>query len=319
VLKREFLISPLSGSNQRLDVFLSEKIKELTRSQIQRFIEERRVRVDGKTRKSSYQLKSGEKVEVEYELEMPQEIHAENIPINVLYSDDHLAIIDKPAGMVVHPGAGRRHHTLVNGLLYRFPGIKEIGPEERPGIVHRLDKDTSGVMVVARSQKAYELLQQQFRKREVEKTYLGLVRGRMKAKKGKISWPLGRHVKHGERISVKTKKPRDAETYYSIQKEYEEFSLLEIKPLTGRTHQIRVHLAASGHPLAGDTLYGGRKSKPSFPRLFLHASCLSFIHPETKEKVDFSSALPPELRKILDKLEEKTKKGRKAAFLPAAF
>lgn len=303
--KRKFLTTPLSGLNQRLDVFLSEKINELTRSQIQRFIEERRVKVDGVARKSSYKLKSGEKVEVEYELATPQKIQPENIPVKVPYSDDHIAIIDKPPGMAVHPGAGKRHHTLINTLLYRFPGLKEVGPEERPGIVHRLDKETSGLMVVARSLKAYELLQQQFRKREVEKTYLGLVRGRMPEKKGKISWPIGRHVKHGERISVKTKKPREAETYYSVQKEYEEFSLLEIKPLTGRTHQIRVHMAASGHPLAGDARYGRRKSKPSLPRLFLHASGLSFIHPEKKEKVEFSSPLPQDLKSFLDKLEGK--------------
>lgn len=303
--KREFLTTPLSGLNQRLDVFLSERINELTRSQIQRFIEERRVKVDGVARKSSYKLKSGEKVEVEYELASPPKIKPENIPVDVLYSDDHIAIIDKPPGMVVHPGAGKRHHTLINTLLYRFPDLKEVGPEERPGIVHRLDKETSGLMVVARSLKAYELLQQQFRKREVEKTYLGLVWGRMPEKKGKISWPIGRHVKHGERISVKTKKPREAETYYFVQREYEEYSLLEIKPLTGRTHQIRVHMAASGHPLAGDTRYGRRKSKPSIPRLFLHASRLSFIHPETQEKVEFSSPLPPGLKKFLDKLEEK--------------
>jgi len=307
VPKREFLTTLFSGLNQRLDVFLSEKINELTRSQIQRFIEEKRVKVDGAARKSSYKLKSGEKVELEYELATPQEIQPENIPIDVVYSDDHLAIIDKPPGMVVHPGAGMRHRTLINTLLYRFPDLKKVGPEERPGIVHRLDKETSGLMVVARSQKAYDLLQQQFRKREVEKTYLGLVWGIMPEKKGKISWPIGRHVKHGERISVKTKKPREAETHYSVQKEYEELSLLEIKPLTGRTHQIRVHMAASGHPLAGDTRYGRRKSKLSFPRLFLHASCLSFIHPETQEKVEFSSPLPPGLKEFLDELEEKKK------------
>jgi 23S rRNA pseudouridine1911/1915/1917 synthase len=163
-------------------------------------------------------------------------------------------------------------------------------------------------MVVARNLKAYELLQQQFRRRDVEKTYLGLIRGKMSEKKGKISWSIGRHVKHGERISVKTKKPREAETHYSVQKEYEEYSLLEIKPLTGRTHQIRVHMAASGHPLAGDTRYGHRKSKPSFPRLFLHASCLSFIHPETQKRIEFSSPLPQDLNNFLEKLEEKKKK-----------
>jgi 23S rRNA pseudouridine1911/1915/1917 synthase len=305
VPKREFLITPLSGLNQRLDVFLSEKVSELTRSQVQRFIEERRVKVDGIVRKPSYKLKSGEKVEVEYELVTPQEILPENIPVKVIYSDEHLAIIDKPSGMIVHPGAGKRHHTLINALLHRFPDIKNIGPQERPGIVHRLDKETSGLMVVARSLKAYELLQQQFRKREVEKTYLGLVWGRMPEKKEKISWPIGRHVKHGEKISVKTKKPKEAETYYSVQKEYEEFSLLEIKPLTGRTHQIRVHMAASGHPLAGDASYGRRKSKPGLPRLFLHASGLSFIHPEIKKNVEFSSPLPQDLKSFLDKLEGK--------------
>ena len=305
--KREFLTTPLSGLNQRLDIFLSERINNLTRSQVQGFIEEKKVKVNGVARKSSYNLKSGEKVEIEYELTRPPKIKPENVPVDVLYSDDHIAIIDKPSGMVVHPGAGKSHHTLVSSLLYRFPDLKEVGPEERPGIVHRLDKETSGLMVVARNLKAYEQLQQQFRKREVEKTYLGLIRGRMSEKKGKISWSIGRHVKHGERISVKTKKPREAETHYSVQKEYEEYSLLEIKPLTGRTHQIRVHMAASGHPLAGDTRYGHRKSKPSFPRLFLHAFCLSFIHPETKEKVEFSSPLPQELKKSLDKLEEKKK------------
>ncbi len=303
--KREFLTTPLSGLNQRLDVFLSERINELTRSQVQRFIEELRVKVDGIARKSSYKLKSGEKVEIDYELAKPPKIKPENIPVDVVYSDDHIAIIDKPSGMVVHPGAGKRHHTLVNSLLYRFPDLKEVGPEERPGIVHRLDKETSGLMVIARNPRAYQLLQQQFRKREVEKTYLGLIRGRMPEKKGKITWPLGRHVKHGERISVKTKKPREAETYYSVQKEYEEYSLLAIKPLTGRTHQIRVHMAASGHPLAGDTRYGHRKLKPSLQRLFLHASCLSFTHPETQQKVEFSSSLPQDLKDFLDKLERK--------------
>ena len=312
--KREFLTTPLSGLNQRLDIFLSERINNLTRSQVQGFIEEKKVKVNGVARKSSYNLKSGEKVEIEYELTRPPKIKPENVPVDVLYSDDHIAIIDKPSGMVVHPGAGKSHHTLVSSLLYRFPDLKEVGPEERPGIVHRLDKETSGLMVVARNLKAYEQLQQQFRKREVEKTYLGLIRGRMSEKKGKISWSIGRHVKHGERISVKTKKPREAETHYSVQKEYEEYSLLEIKPLTGRTHQIRVHMAASGHPLAGDTRYGHRKSKPSFPRLFLHASCLSFIHPETQKRVEFSSPLPQDLKSFLEKLEEKKKKRGQATF-----
>lgn len=309
--KREFLTTPLSGLNQRLDVFLSGKINELTRSQIQKIIGEKKVRVNGIARKSSYKLKAQERVEIEYELVEPQKIKPENIPIDVLYVDDHIVVINKTSGMVVHPGAGKRHHTLINALLYYFPDLREVGPEERPGIVHRLDKETSGLMVVARNLKARTELQRQFRKREVEKLYLGLVWGRMPEKKGKISWAIGRHIKHGERISVKTKKPREAETHYSVRKEYKEFTLLDIKPFTGRTHQIRVHMAASGHPLAGDTRYGRRKSKRSFPRLFLHASCLSFSHPETKEKVEFSSPLPQGLKSFLDKLEERKEKREK--------
>jgi len=302
VPKKEFLISSLSGLNQRLDVFLSDKISELTRSQIQKFIGSKRVKVNGETRKSNYMLKEGEKVEIEYALSVPEEIQPENIPLDVIHCDRHILVINKTSGMVVHPGAGNRKHTLVNALLFHFPGIRDVGPEERCGIVHRLDKETSGLMVVARNMDAYTGLQEQFKKREVRKVYLGLVWGRMREKEGKFTWAIGRHVKHGERISVRTKKPRDAVTLYSVQKEYEQFTLLEIKPLTGRTHQIRVHLAAAGHSLVGDTRYGYRKTKIRVPRLFLHASCLSFNHPETKETVEFSSLLPKDLKNFLDKL-----------------
>jgi len=302
VPKKEFFISSLSGLNQRLDVFLSDKISELTRSQIQKFIGSKRVKVNGETKKSNYMLKEGEKVEFEYALSEPEEIQPENISLDVIHCDRHILVINKTSGMVVHPGAGNRKHTLVNALLFHFPGIREVGPEERCGIVHRLDKETSGLMVVARNMDAYTGLQEQFKKREVQKVYLGLVWGRMREKKGEFTWAIGRHVKHGERISVRTKKPRDAVTLYSVQKEYELFTLLEIKPLTGRTHQIRVHFAAAGHSLVGDTRYGYRKTKIRVPRLFLHASCLSFNHPETKETVEFSSLLPKDLKNFLDKL-----------------
>ncbi len=300
--KKEFLVTPLSGSNQRLDVFLSDQISELTRSQIQKFIRSNRVRVNGETRKSNYKLKPGEKVEIEYALKELEAIQSEDIPLDVIHCDRHILVINKTSGMVVHPGAGNRKHTLVNALLFHFPGIRDVGPEERWGIVHRLDKETSGLMVIARNMDAYTGLQEQFKKREVQKAYLGLVWGRMPEKEGKFTWAIGRHVKHGERISVSTKKPRDAVTLYSVQKEYGEFTLLEIKPLTGRTHQIRVHLAAAGHSLVGDTRYGYRKTKIRVPRLFLHASYLSFNHPETKETVEFSSPLPKDLQDFLNKL-----------------
>lgn len=303
--KREFLVPPLVGLDQRLDVFLSEKINELTRSQIQKIVDKQKVKVNSVIRKSSYKLREGDRVELEYEIPKPEEIKAENIPLKLEYSDDHIVVVDKPSGMVVHPGAGRTHGTLVNALLYHFPELAEVGPKERPGIVHRLDKETSGLMVVAKTQKAQKDLQQQFRMREVNKHYLGLVWGKMPEKKGKITWSIGRHAKHGERMSIKTKKPRTAETQYSVQEEYPEFSLLEIKPVTGRTHQIRVHFSASGHPVVGDTRYGRRKVKICCPRFFLHSYRLSFIHPETRERLEFSIPLPEDLKNFLEKQKKR--------------
>ena len=303
--KREFLITPLVGLDQRLDVFLSGKINELTRSQIQRIVDKQKVKVNSVIRKSSYKLREGDRIELEYEIPQPEEIKPENIPLKLAYSDDHIVIIDKPSGMVVHPGEGRTHGTLVNALLYHFPELAEVGPEERAGIVHRLDKETSGLMVVAKTQKAQKDLQRQFRMREVNKHYLGLVWGKMPEKKGEITWSIGRHTKHGERMSVKTKKPKTAETQYSVQEEYPEFSLLEIKPVTGRTHQIRVHFSASGHPVVGDSLYGRRKVKARCPRLFLHSCWLSFIHPETRERLEFSTPLPEDLKDFLEKQKKR--------------
>ena len=291
-----------SDIDQRLDVFLSGKIRELTRSQLQKMIEENRAKIGGMPKKSSYRLKEADLIEFDFELPREQRISPENIPIKILYDDDHLAVIDKPSGMVVHPGAGRIHQTLVSALLYHYPVIRELGPKERPGIVHRLDKDTSGVVVVAKSEKAYIELQKQFKQRRVDKWYLGLVWGKVSQEEGIISWAVGRHGKHGERMSIKTKKPRSAETLFKVIKRYDEYTLLDIKPVTGRTHQIRVHLAASGHPIVGDTRYGRKKIKIRCPRLFLHAYRLSFSHPQTGRKVEFSSSLPEDLEKFLGKL-----------------
>lgn len=297
----KFLIH-LQEENQRLDLFLSARIEELSRSKIQRLIAEGHVLINGHITKPSYNLKAGDKVEMEYETREPQIIRPENIPLNIIYSDEHILVVDKPSGVIVHPGAGVWKGTLVNALLHHFPDLEGIGPAERPGIVHRLDKETSGVMVVAKSLKAYECLQQQFKDREVEKIYTGLIFGRIPQKEGVITWPIGRHPKHGERISTKTKKPRTAETHYTVEKELEEFTLLQIKPITGRTHQIRVHLAAAGHPVVGDSRYGRGKTKRKCPRLFLHASYLAFTHPDSGERVEFSAPLPEELTHYLQKV-----------------
>lgn len=300
MLRKEFLVASHSAINKRLDVFLSEKIKDLTRSQFQRLIDREKVRVNGEFKKSSYKMRERDRVEVEFELPEPAEIQAENIPLEVIHSDQDVIVINKPSGMVVHPGAGIRQGTLANAILFYFPEIRKIGPEQRPGIVHRLDKEASGVMVVARSERAYQELARQFKNREVDKVYLGLVWGKMKDVEGRIDWPIGRHPKYGQRVSIKTKRPREAETRYRVLREFQETTLLEIKPVTGRTHQIRVHLSASGHPLLGDGRYGQRKSRFKYPRLFLHAHRLAFIHPGTGRSVEFFAPLPEDLKRILN-------------------
>jgi 23S rRNA pseudouridine1911/1915/1917 synthase len=301
VLKRTFRVD-LSDAGIRLDVFLSHRIKELTRSQLQKKMGLNQAIVSGIPRKSSFRLSEGDLVEFDFEFPETELLLPENIPLKILYEDDHVIVLEKAAGVIVHPGAGRRDGTLVNALLYHFPGIGKVGPAERPGIVHRLDKETSGLMVVARSEKAYYELQRQFKQRMVEKIYFGLVWGKISKQKGTISWAVGRHVKHGERMSVKTKKPRSAETNFEVVRRCQGYTYLEIKPVTGRTHQIRVHFAASGHPIVGDSRYGKIKGKRRCSRLFLHACHLGFFHPESQKKMDFLSPLPDDLEKFLETL-----------------
>lgn len=299
---REFVVTPEHGENLRLDLFLSEKLDGWSRAQVQRLICEGRVLVDGLRRRSSYKLKVDEKIEVDDTLSTDDLLVPENIPLAVIHEDEHLIVIDKSSGMVVHPGAGRQTNTLANALLFHFPEIEGFGPKEKPGIVHRLDKETSGVILVARNKMAYQELQRQFKDREVEKLYVGLVWGKISQEEGKITWAIGRHTKHGERMSIKTNKPRVAETHYRVKKPLGEYTLLEIHPITGRTHQIRVHLAASGHPIVGDSRYGRKKGISSLPRLFLHAFRLTVTHPASRERVSFNSPLPLDLTQFLEKI-----------------
>jgi 23S rRNA pseudouridine1911/1915/1917 synthase len=280
-------------------VFLSEKVKNHTRSQLQKKIHEKKAAVNGIPRKPSYVLSQGDRVEIHLDPPEKDTLLPEDIPLDIKYNDEHVIVLEKPAGMVVHPGAGRRSGTLVNALVHHFPDIRFVGPEERPGIVHRLDKETSGLMLVALSGMAHTELQRQFKQRLVEKTYLGLVWGKIKKEEGIIDWPVGRHSKRGDKMSVKSRKPRSAETRFRVRKRYQRYTLLEIKPITGRTHQIRVHLAASGHPIVGDVRYGKKKMKVRASRLFLHAHRIGFFHPDTGKKMEFQSALPHEMEKFL--------------------
>lgn len=300
--KKVFVVPAEEGGKHRLDVFLVERLDILSRSQIRSLIEQKKVLVDGRSSKPSQRLAAGASVTLEHVVESPKPLQPEDISLKIYHSDKHIIILEKPSGMVVHPGTGVSEHTLVNALLFHYPEIMNIGAEERPGLVHRLDKETSGVMVVARSRQAYLELLRQFRAREVEKLYLGLVWGRMPGRSGKIDWAIGRHVRHGGRMSTKTNKPRTAETHYQVEQEIQDFSLLKIRPVTGRTHQIRVHLMSAGHPVVGDTRYGRRKAKIRCPRLFLHATQLGFIHPKTQEDVSFHSPLPPDLKSYLDEI-----------------
>lgn len=300
---KKFRVKNESDVNKRLDVYLNRSIRVLSRSKIQDLIQGKRVLLNSETvQKPSYRIRYGDRIEIKYQLPEPVKIVPENIPLDIVYQDKNLVVINKKSGMVVHPGAKIKKHTLVNALVYHFPEIKKVGPKTRPGIVHRLDKETSGLLVIARNLEAFDNLKNQFQKRLVDKKYMALVWGRYSRKNGVVSWPIGRHVKNGARMSIKTKKPKKAETRFKVIKVFDGHSLLDIKPVTGRTHQIRVHMSASGHPIVGDRRYGKRKTKTSVrSRLFLHAYYLSFINPGSQKRQEFTVSLPDDLQSILKK------------------
>ncbi len=289
---------------ERLDKWLARQLPGYSRTEIQRWIKEGLVRVNGRASKPGYKLEPGDVVEVDVPAPVPYEgVKPEPIPLNVLYEDEDVIVIDKPAGMVVHPAPGHASGTLVNALLYHFPDLEGIGGVERPGIVHRLDKDTSGLILVAKNSRAHRELQRQFKAREIEKAYLALVEGHLQPKVGRIEAPIGRDKRHRKRMAV-VRGGREAITEYTVIAYYGDYTLVEVRPLTGRTHQIRVHFAFIGHPLAGDTVYGRRKQKlkPWLRRHFLHAHRIRFRLPRTGQWVEFTSPLPEDLQHILDKL-----------------
>ncbi|HXK59453.1 MAG TPA: RluA family pseudouridine synthase [Acidobacteriota bacterium] len=301
---------------QRLDRYLVAKLKGPTRSAIQNWIKAERVRVGGAAVKAGYQVRSGDRVEIAPPEPEPSRLVPEPIPLNLVYEDNDLVVVDKPAGVVVHPGAGVSRGTLANALLYHFNQLSQAGTV-RPGVVHRLDKATSGLLVVAKNEHVHEELSRQFRRREVEKRYLALVYGRLEKKKGVIQVPIGRDAVVRTKISTRSRKPREAVTEYEVVKEFAYLSLLRITLHTGRTHQIRVHLQHLRHPVVGDSTYGGDpkrflsiragsslvKEINQLGRHFLHAEFLAFEHPTRHERVVFHSPLPGELAQFLARLE----------------
>lgn len=308
----------------RLDRYLASQLPELSRTRIQELIADGRVRVDGGRVKRSHRLVGGEAVEIEIVARPPLIAEPEAIPLEILYEDEDLLVVNKPAGMAVHAGAGGSRGTLVNALLHRFRQLSTLGGDLRPGIVHRLDKATSGALVVARNDAAHRALAEQFRRREVRKYYVALVHGRLAKRAGKIELPIARDLKRRTRMTTR-RKGREALTGWRVVARLDGFTLVLADLYTGRTHQIRVHFSALGHPVVGDTLYGaprqdrmGKQSLPPLGRNFLHAARISFLHPRRKDfAVDVRAPLPAELREFLRGAAEAT--GADAVAIDAAL
>ncbi|HLM24929.1 MAG TPA: RluA family pseudouridine synthase [Pyrinomonadaceae bacterium] len=297
----------------RLDAFLASQIEGWSRARLQRLIDSEDVLVNGTPSKASYKLREQDEVEVELIASPSESFSPENIPIDIVYEDETLLVVNKPAGLVVHPAAGTPSGTLANALAYHFQQLPDGGTGVRPGIVHRLDRDTSGLLVVAKTEAALENLSDQFRDRTVFKSYLALVHGRLATTSGRIDQPLARDRANRTRMAV-VRGGRNALTLYRVRRAFQRFTLLDVELKTGRTHQIRVHLAWLKHPVVGDETYGsGRDNTIQDARLraqirnlnrhFLHAEKLAFTHPETREIVKFESPLPAELSDLLSVLE----------------
>jgi len=293
----------------RLDAFLASQIDGWSRARLQKLIENEDVLVNGKPSKPSYKLRDGDDLEIELTATATVEFAPENIPIEVVYEDRTLVVVNKPAGLVIHPAAGTPAGTLANALAYHFQQLPDGGTGVRPGIVHRLDRDTSGLLVVAKTEAALENLSDQFRDRTVFKSYVALVHGRVLSNSGKIDQPLARDPSNRTRMAV-VRGGRNALSLYRVRRGFQRFTLLDVELKTGRTHQIRVHLAWLKHPVVGDETYGGGRDNTiqdpqlrarirNLKRHFLHAEKLAFTHPGTKELMKFESPLPAELSEVL--------------------
>jgi 23S rRNA pseudouridine1911/1915/1917 synthase len=295
------------GDNQRLDVFLTICLQEFSRSRIQGLIKNGFVNVEAETvTKAGRRLESGERVEIRIPPPIPSRLVAEDIPLTIIFENEDLVVINKPAGMVVHPSPGHDRGTLVHAALGHIPELEGIGGEERPGIVHRLDKDTSGLIVIAKNERAHRWLQEQFKSRNVEKIYMALVDGKPPTPTGRVDAPIGRNSTHRKLMAVvPPDKGRDAVSEYRTLESFPAHTLLEVHPLTGRTHQIRVHLAFLGCPVAADMVYGRRKPTLELGRHFLHANKLKIILPGEKQTRIFEASLPQELMSVLEHLRQK--------------
>jgi 23S rRNA pseudouridine1911/1915/1917 synthase len=313
------IIVPFEEAETRLDIFCAHKIEGLSRSYFTKLAASGNITINGKTAKASHKVKPGEQVIIKIISPPPIEATPEDIPLNIVFEDEYLMVIDKPAGMVCHPAAGNYTGTLINAVLHHFAGLKNFDDKLRPGLVHRLDKDTSGLLVVAKTEQTLAKLQSALKARDIERTYTAVVWGKMPSTKGEIDLPLGRAPDDRKKMKVFGKGQRQALTFYEVQKKYSVGELLQIRLGTGRTHQIRVHLAYFGNPVIGDPTYGGRAKavlKLSakdrrlgmsilgvISRQALHATKLRFDHPITGRTMSFDSELPKDIQAVIDILE----------------
>jgi 23S rRNA pseudouridine1911/1915/1917 synthase len=295
------LIVPREASKLRLDVFLAGALSNYSRSRLQQLIREKSVLLNTKPARPRDLVRTDDIVDLTEPPPEKIDNQPEAIPLEILFEDVDLIVINKPAGLVVHPGAGHREHTLVNALLHHCPSLSGIGGKERPGIVHRLDKDTSGCLVVAKNDEAHRALSDQFAERTVEKIYLALAAGKMRRTMGTIDASIGRHPVDRQRMSVQSSRGRAAKTEYRVLRSSSEASLVECKLHTGRTHQIRVHLHHLGHPVLGDKVYGAKVAR-KFPRQMLHAWKLAFTHPHADKRLNFEAKMPEDFSEAMKSL-----------------
>lgn len=312
----EFLVEH-DDEGERIDVFLSRKAPVLTRSRARKLLDEDCVRVRGKAVKPSFRVQEGDRIVVEWREPAEYSLEPEDIPVAIVYEDDALLVVDKPPGMVVHPAAGNYRGTLVNALLFHAENFSGIGGILRPGIVHRLDRNTSGLIVVAKSDEAHVALARQFSDRTVRKTYRALVHGSVREDSGIIDMAIGRHPSDRKKMSTKSRRGKQALSRWEVVERFSSVSLLDVRIETGRTHQIRVHLSAAGYPIVGDSVYGSSKHRiealrdmtlrrilGAMKRQALHAAGLEFTHPVTERLLSFSSPLPPDMASVCETLRQ---------------
>jgi 23S rRNA pseudouridine1911/1915/1917 synthase len=295
---------PEEGADQRLDVFVTNSLVKHTRSFVQKLIEDGRVQVNQRKVKANFRLATGQEIVVQVPAPEPLNVVAEDIPLDIVYEDEHLLVVNKKQGMVVHPAAGNYSGTLVNALLYHCQDLSGINGVLRPGIVHRIDKDTSGLLVVAKSELAHLGLAEQIKAHTVNRRYKALVHGVMPEPRGTIDAPIGRDPKDRKKMAVVHTNSKTAVTHYTVLERFREFSYIEAKLETGRTHQIRVHMTYINHPVVGDPLYGPRKNKFDLAGQALHAATLGFVHPATKEYLEFSAPLPDYFKELISAIRD---------------